>query len=265
MLFRPRRLTGEEKRQITEKHGLADACFCCGGKDGKWLCAERTHGVFHGSAARFRIAPCGDDAILTTDNGKRPMADAWRCRKIILYCDKQVRRAGADRFQATRTVLFRRISAAGQQAESGGVRRLFKSENKIDARRGRGVRCARCAGYRVPSFAGCALPPRGRSRKTEKCRGRSLKGRPRHFIYSDHIPLYCCRIRSLSAGIVVEITLHQHDRSSLVARSAGQVAQRADEIGQLARRGALGHHLSHKIGVLLADAVGYGLPERLAR
>ena len=58
MLFRPRRLTGEEKKQITEKHGLADACFCCGGKDGKWLCAERTHGVFHGSAARFRIAPC---------------------------------------------------------------------------------------------------------------------------------------------------------------------------------------------------------------
>lgn len=145
MLFRPRRLTGEEKKQITEKHGLADACFCCGGKDGKWLCAERTHGVFHGSAARFRIAPCGEDAILTAGNGKRPMADAWRCRKIILYCDKQVRRAGADRFQATRTVLSRRISAAGQQAESGEVRRLFKPENKIDARRraGREV-CAPC-------------------------------------------------------------------------------------------------------------------------
>ena len=47
------------------------------------------------------------------------------------------------------------------------------------------------------------------------------------------------------SGVVVEITLDIDDGGTLIAGTGGQIAQRTDEIGQAAGRGALGGHLAH--------------------
>ena len=69
----------------------------------------------------------------------------------------------------------------------------------------------------------------------------------------------------LSVCIVVKITLNQYDRSSLVSRSARQVAERADEVGQLTRSRTLRCHVADKAARLLANAVRYSLLQLLAR
>ena len=67
-------------------------------------------------------------------------------------------------------------------------------------------------------------------------------------------------------GIVVEIALDVDDGRALVAAAAGQVAQRTDQVGEVAGGGALGHHASYQglLGVLGPDLLGYGLLQRLA-
>ena len=40
-------------------------------------------------------------------------------------------------------------------------------------------------------------------------------------------------------GVIVEITLHQNDRSALITGAGGQVAQRADQVRQAAGGSAL--------------------------
>ena len=56
-------------------------------------------------------------------------------------------------------------------------------------------------------------------------------------------------IDRLFGSIVVEIALDEDDGGALVARAGGQVAQRADQIGQAAGSGTLGHHLANQIAV----------------
>ena len=58
--------------------------------------------------------------------------------------------------------------------------------------------------------------------------------------------------------------MDEDDGGTFVAGAAGQVAERADQVGELARRGALGDHLALEIAVLGADARGDGVAELLA-
>ena len=53
---------------------------------------------------------------------------------------------------------------------------------------------------------------------------------------------------------VVEVVLDEDDRGALVAAAAGEVAQRADQVGEAARGGALRVHAALEVAFLLADA-----------
>ena len=66
-------------------------------------------------------------------------------------------------------------------------------------------------------------------------------------------------------GIVIKVTLNQYHGSTLVARAAGKIAKRADQVGQLTGGGTLGCHIAHKVVVLGADACGDSLLERVTR
>ena len=68
-----------------------------------------------------------------------------------------------------------------------------------------------------------------------------------------------------SHRIVIEIPLDPDDRGALVSAAAGQIAERADQIGQAAGRGALGHHIAHQVGVLVADIIRNGFLQGVAR
>ena len=57
-------------------------------------------------------------------------------------------------------------------------------------------------------------------------------------------------------GIVVKVTLYQNDRCSLIARAGRQIAQRTDQVGQLSGCRTLRRHVSDKVCVLGADALG---------
>jgi len=57
-------------------------------------------------------------------------------------------------------------------------------------------------------------------------------------------------------GIIVEVALHQHDGGALVAGAGGQIAQGADQVGELAGRGALGDHAALQRGAVLGGDTG---------
>lgn len=61
----------------------------------------------------------------------------------------------------------------------------------------------------------------------------------------------CIKVKLL--GVVVEVTLNVDDRGTLVAAAGGQVAQRADEVGEPSRGRALGCHLTLEVAVLFLD------------
>ena len=67
-----------------------------------------------------------------------------------------------------------------------------------------------------------------------------------------------------SAYVIIKISLDQNDRRTLVAGTAGQVAQRTDQIGQLSRCRTLRYHIAYQIVLLLADAVGDRFLKRFA-
>ena len=56
-------------------------------------------------------------------------------------------------------------------------------------------------------------------------------------------------------SVVFEVVLHDDDGRALVAAAAGEVAERADEVGEAPRRGALGDHVALEVGVLPADGL----------
>ena len=70
---------------------------------------------------------------------------------------------------------------------------------------------------------------------------------------------------TLSGGIVVKIALNENDGCTLVSRAAGEVAERADEVGELTRRRSLCRHVAHEASALRADALRDRRLERLAR
>ena len=55
---------------------------------------------------------------------------------------------------------------------------------------------------------------------------------------------------------VIEVTLDEYDRGSLVAGAGGQVTEGADQVGQLTRGGSFGFHLADQAAVLLLDSTG---------
>ena len=65
--------------------------------------------------------------------------------------------------------------------------------------------------------------------------------------------------RSLQAGllgsIIIEISLDPNDGSSLIARAGGEVAERADKVGELTGRRSLGGHIANKVRVLFLDLI----------
>ena len=68
------------------------------------------------------------------------------------------------------------------------------------------------------------------------------------------------RNAALFGGVVIKVALNVDDGGALIAAAAGQVAQRTDEIGQVAGGGALAHHVAHQAaGVLFPDAAGHRL------
>ena len=68
-----------------------------------------------------------------------------------------------------------------------------------------------------------------------------------------------------SVGEVIEIPLDEDDGRTLVARARGQVAQRADEVGNLSGGCTLGRHIAHEVIALGADALGNGFTKCFAR
>ena len=76
----------------------------------------------------------------------------------------------------------------------------------------------------------------------------------------------CFDILRLFVGIVIEVALNIDDRGTLVARAAGQVAQRADEVRQVPGGRTLGHHVAHQTdgGILFPDLLCHRLLQRLA-
>ena len=69
----------------------------------------------------------------------------------------------------------------------------------------------------------------------------------------------------LFVGVVIKVSLNEDDGRTLVARAGGQIAERADQIGQTAGRRALGRHLADQVAVLLLDLAFDRLTKRLAR
>ena len=51
-------------------------------------------------------------------------------------------------------------------------------------------------------------------------------------------------------GVVLKVVLDDDDGRALVAAAAGEVAEGADEVGELPRRGALAGHAALEVGVL---------------
>ena len=69
----------------------------------------------------------------------------------------------------------------------------------------------------------------------------------------------------LFVGVVVEVTLDIDDGGALVAGAGGQVAQRANQVGEPTGSGTLGYHVAHQAGaVLLLNLLLDGIPESLA-
>lgn len=66
-------------------------------------------------------------------------------------------------------------------------------------------------------------------------------------------------------GIVIKVSLHQYYGRAFVAGAGGQIAERADEVGELTGRGALRGHVAHKVAPLGANAGRDGFPERFTR
>lgn len=65
-------------------------------------------------------------------------------------------------------------------------------------------------------------------------------------------------------GIIVEIALNVYNGGALVAATGSKVAERADKVGQAARRSALGDHLPYQISVLFMDFLFYRVPQGFA-
>ena len=69
-----------------------------------------------------------------------------------------------------------------------------------------------------------------------------------------------------SVGIIIKVTLNQNNRSALVSRSAGEVAQRTYKVGKSSGGCALGSHVANKVGALFlytfGDSILSSSPER---
>ena len=75
------------------------------------------------------------------------------------------------------------------------------------------------------------------------------KGRA-YTLYASPLPYV------LIVGVVIKVTLNQHDRGSLVARTGGQITQGTDQVGKLSWGGTLRSHVADQIRVLGLDAFG---------